>query len=158
MRALTATGLTVGVLAGLWIWVSGMVGLPPWVAVIAWAGFFAAGGKAAGVVKMGLSGLVGVVWGWLAVLGAGLLAGWTGALPVAVAVIAFLMCVQANWVHLSFIPGAFIGAACLFGNELNVWTTAICIVVGVALGYVSEWSAAAITKKEPAPSASPAQA
>lgn len=141
MRALTATGITVGLLAGLWIWVSGLVALPAWVAVLAWAAFFAAGGKLGGLVKTAAAGLSGVVWGWLAVVGAGLMGGWPGALPIAVAVVAFAMCVQAGWAPLSFIPAAFVGAASLFGNDVDVLGTAIAIVIGVLLGIASEWSA-----------------
>ena len=144
MRALAATGLTVGVLVGIWVYVSGLVGLPPWVAVIIWAGFFAAGGKVGGVLKMGAASLSGVLWAWLAVTAAGLFGGWVGALPIAVAVAAFIMCVQAGWSPLAFIPGTFMGAACLFGNEINVWSTVICAVIGLVLGFISEWSAGLI--------------
>ncbi|MCS7476955.1 DUF1097 domain-containing protein [Umezawaea endophytica] len=147
MRALIATGITVGLLAGSWTWVSGQVGLPTWVAVVSWAAFFAAGGKMTGVVKTAAAGLSGVVWGWLAVLGAGALGGWVGALPVTVAVVAFAMCAQAGWQPLSFIPAAFLGAASLFGNDVNVASTAIAFVIGIVLGVVSEWSAGEIARR-----------
>lgn len=155
MRALTATGITVGLLAGLWTWLCDLTGLPTWVAVVSWAAFFAAGGKPAGLVKTAAAGLSGIVWGWLAVLGAGLLGGWGGALPVAVAVIAFAMCVQAGWPPLSFIPAAFLGAASLFGNDVEVASTAIALVAGVALGIASEWAAGEIVRRS---SSSPARA
>jgi hypothetical protein len=158
VRALTATGITVGLLAGLWIWVSGLVGLPAWVAVLAWAAFFAAGGKMGGLLKTAAAGLSGVVWGWLAVLGAGLLGGWQGALPVAVAIIAFAMCVQAGWAPLSFIPAAFVGAASLYGNDVNVATTAIALVIGVLLGIASEWSAGRLVALSTRSTAAPATA
>ncbi|MFE7213995.1 DUF1097 domain-containing protein [Streptomyces sp. NPDC057611] len=141
MRPLIATGITVGCLAGLWAWTSDQLGVPTWVAVVSWAAFFAAGGKATGLVKTVASTLSGVAWGWLAVLAAGLATGWSGALPVAVAVIAFAMCAQASWSLLSFIPGAFLGAAALFGNAVDVPVTAAVLVVGVLLGIASDWPA-----------------
>ncbi|MGD9990404.1 DUF1097 domain-containing protein [Pseudonocardia sp.] len=145
MRALAALGLTIGVLVGAWVYVSGSVGLPPWVAVIIWAGFFAAGGKVGGVLKMGAASLSGVLWAWLAVTAAGLFGGWAGALPVMVAIAAFVMCVQAGWSPLSFVPGTFMGAACLFGTSVDVTSTVICIVIGLVLGFISEWSAGLIS-------------
>ncbi|MFF4764594.1 DUF1097 domain-containing protein [Streptomyces sp. NPDC001292] len=143
MRPLIATGITVGFLAGLWAWTSDQLGAPTWVAVVSWAAFFAADGKAAGLVKTAASTLSGVAWGWLSVLAAGLATRWSGALPVAVAVavIAFAMCAQASWTLLSFIPGAFLGAAALFGNAGDVPVTAAVLVVGVLLGIASERSA-----------------
>ncbi|MGW4059806.1 DUF1097 domain-containing protein [Amycolatopsis sp. NPDC004747] len=147
MRALTATGITVGLLAGLWTWVSELTGLPTWVAVVSWAAFFAAGGKGTGLVKTAAAGVSGIAWGWLGVLGAGLLGGWAGALPVAVAVIAFAMCVQAGWAPLSFIPAAFLGAASLFGTGVDVLTTAVAFVIGVGLGIASEWAAAQLVRR-----------
>ncbi|GAY09150.1 glutathione-regulated potassium-efflux system protein [Pseudonocardia sp. N23] len=113
--------------------------------MIIWAGFFAAGGKVGGFLKMGAASLSGVLWAWLAVTLAGLVGAWAGALPIAVAIAAFVMCVQAGWSPLSFIPGTFMGAACLFGTSIDVRSTVICIVVGLVLGFVSEWSAGLIT-------------
>lgn len=145
MRALAALGLTIGVLVGAWVYVSGLVDLPPWVTVIIWAGFFAAGGKFGGVLKMGAASLSGVLWAWLAVTIAGLFGGAAFALPVMVAIAAFIMCVQAGWSPLSFIPGTFMGAACLFGTSIDVKSTVICIVIGLVLGFISEWSAGLIS-------------
>lgn len=152
MRALAALGLTIGVLVGAWVYVSGLVGLLPWPVVIIWAGFFAAGGKVGGFLKMGAASLSGVLWAWLAITVAGLFGGAAFALPVMVAIAAFIMCVQAGWSPLSFIPGTFMGAACLFGVTLHfggeviqVWPTVISIVIGLVLGFISEWSAGLIS-------------
>lgn len=60
------------------------------------------------------------------------------------------MCVQARWAPLSFIPGAFIGAACYFGNS-TVWeSTLISLVVGAVLAYASEALGSVLTKRQTA--------
>ena len=146
MRSTIAVGITVGVLAGLWIWASQRFGLPAWGAVVSWAAFFAAGGKSAGLAKTLPAALSGVLWGWLAALAAGALTGWSGALAVAVGVAAFAMCAQALWRALSFIPGTFLGAATLFGTGVDVPATVAVLVIGVVLGLASEWSADALVR------------
>lgn len=141
MNPYLAVGITIGVLAGAWTEFSSAVGLVTWIAFVSWACFFAAGAKLGGLVKTVPSTISGAVYGWLIVWAAGAVGGWPGALAVAVAVGAFLMCVQANWSVLSFIPGAFAGAACLFGAGGDLVATLIPLVAGAALGWLSGWSA-----------------
>jgi hypothetical protein len=141
MNPYLAVGITIGVLAGAWTEFSSAVGLITWIAFVSWACFFAAGAKAAGFAKTAPSTVSGAVYGWLIIWAAGAIGGWPGALAIAVAVGAFFMCVQANWSVLSFIPGAFAGAACLFGAEGDLVATIVPLLVGAALGWLSGWSA-----------------
>ncbi|MEI8216225.1 MAG: DUF1097 domain-containing protein [Eubacteriales bacterium] len=150
MGFLTAVGITIGVLAGIWAQVSGYVGLLAWVGFIAWACFFAAGGKTDGLVKGMLANLSGVFWGWLIIMIMGLMPNFPYALGVAVVFPAFMMCVQANFKYLSFIPGAFCGAAAYFGSGLDIKATAISLICGALLAFASEWLALKMTKKEAA--------
>lgn len=150
MRPAIATGVAVGVLAGLWAWASAALGLPTWVGVVSWAAFFAAGGALRGALTTGAAVLSGVAWGWLGLLAASALGGWVGGLAVAVAVIAFAMCAQSEWRVLGFVPGAFLGAASLFGNSGDVPATAIALVVGVVLGLASERVAGLLAQRAPA--------
>ena len=150
MGFLTAVGITIGVLAGIWAQVSGYVGLLAWVGFLAWASFYAAGGKGEGLAKAVAANLSGVFWGWVIILIMGLMPNFPYALGVAVVVPAFMICVQANIKYLSFIPGGFIGAAAYFGSGLDIKATAISLICGALLAFASEWLALKMTKKEAA--------
>ncbi len=73
MKRLVALGISIGVLAGLFTWVAGSITaigsltapLVVWVGFAAWAVFYAAGGRTAGLVSTLGSTLSGLVWGWL---------------------------------------------------------------------------------------------
>lgn len=136
MKDYVGIGISVGVLAGLWTAVSVELGLITWVAFVAWACFFAAGGGAVGFQKGLAASLSGVVWGWLASVAVGYLT-LPGALPIVVTVLAFILCVQAAWGPLSFIPGAFAGTAVFFGTGFAFWPTVAALVIGAVLGWLS---------------------
>lgn len=147
MKRLTALGISIGVLAGLFTWFAGTVTLlgswqspfVVWVGFASWACFYAAGGRTQGLVEALASNVSGVVWGWLIVWAAGqVLAGSAAVLGLVVALAAFCTCVQAGWGPLAFIPGTFIGAASFFGNGTLFWSTVTSLVVGVLLAYASE--------------------
>ncbi|WP_330473377.1 DUF1097 domain-containing protein [Terrabacter sp. C0L_2] len=136
MKSYVGVGVSVGVLAGLWTQVSVQLGLVTWVAFIAWACYFAAGGGFTGFRKGLAANLSGVVWGWLASLVAARLT-FDGALAMIVTVLAFVLCVQAAASVLSFIPGAFAGTAVFFGTSFAFWPTVLALVVGAGLGWAS---------------------
>jgi hypothetical protein len=136
MKNYVGVAVSIGVLAGVWTQVSTSLGLVTWVAFVIWAGYFAAGGGRDGFVRVLASALSGVLYGWLAVWFATNVS-VPGALAIAVGVIAALMCLQAGWHWLSFIPGAFFGAASLFGNAVDVWPTVLAIAIGAVLGWAS---------------------
>ncbi|MCY1229311.1 hypothetical protein D9M72_416740 [compost metagenome] len=136
MKPYIGVGLSVGVLAGIWTQVSVELGLITWVAFVAWACFFAAGGGALGFRKGLAANLSGVVYGWLVAL-LTTVADFPGVLAVGVAVAALAMCLQAGWAPLSFIPGAFAGTAVFFGTQLSFWPTITALIIGAGLGWVS---------------------
>ena len=136
MKQYLGVGLSVGLLAGIWTQVSVDLGLVTWGAFIAWACFFAAGGGATGYRKGLAANLSGVVYGWLVGMVAGAVA-FPGVLAVGIAVAALAMCLQAGWAPLSFIPGAFAGAAAYFGTALDFWPTVTALVIGSVLGWLS---------------------
>lgn len=147
MKRLIALGISIGVLAGLFTWVSLTVThigswqapLVVWVGFAAWACFYAAGGRTGGLVKAVASNASGLVWGWLIVWAAGhVLAGSAAVLGLFVAIAAFGMCMQAAVPPLAFIPGAFVGAAAFFGNATVFWATLVSLVAGALLAYASE--------------------
>jgi hypothetical protein len=136
MKSYLGVGVSVGVLAGIWTQVSVQLGLVTWVAFIAWACYFAAGGGLTGFRNGLAANLSGVVWGWLASLVAARLT-FGGALAIIVTVLAFVLCVQAAVSWLSFIPGAFAGTAVFFGTSFAFWPTVLALTVGACLGWAS---------------------
>lgn len=156
MKPYIGVGLSVGVLAGIWTQVSVELGLITWVAFVAWACFFAAGGGALGFRRGLAANLSGVVYGWLVALLISA-ADFPGVLAVGVAVAALAMCLQAGWAPLSFIPGAFAGTAVFFGTTFAFWPVVIALAIGAGLGWVSallgDRVQALITKPVAVPSA-----
>lgn len=136
MKNYIGIGLSIGVLAAVWTQVSVTAGLITWVGFVAWATYFAAGGGSTGLRNGLLANLSGVVYGWLVAQFLSL-ATFPGALAIAVGVIALLMCLQAGFAPLSFIPGAFVGAASFFGTEFAFWPTVLALVIGAGLGWLS---------------------
>ena len=154
MDVLVALAISIGILIAGWTYVAlGVAALPVWVGILAWGCFFAAGGKTTGLTKTIAANLSGVVWAFLALEGARRFG--DGALPVLslmVGLAAFFMVLQAKVPALSFIPGAFIGAAAAVSVVVGAgatfphpWVkTIVALVVGAILGYVSEMLAGSI--------------
>ena len=151
MDVLVALAISIGVLIAGWTYVAlGPAALPVWAGIIAWGCFFAAGGKTTGLTKTIASNLSGVLWAFLALQAAKSFGGGLPVLSVCVGVAALFMVLQAKISALSFIPGAFLGAATAVSVVVGAngtWTrTIIALVAGAVLGYVSEALAGAISK------------
>src|SRR5260370_19985050 len=114
MDMLMALAVSIGVLIALWVKFGGL--LVPGLAIavpagiIAWACFYAAGGKTQGLQKTIAATLSGVVWGLLAHLLITAL-GLHSVAWIVIRFVAFLIVMQARLPALSFIPGRFGGAA-----------------------------------------------
>lgn len=136
MKKHLGIAVSIGVLAAVWTQVSVALGLVTWVGFLAWACYFAAGGGRVGFVRGVCANLSGVGYGWLV---AAVLQAWSfpGVLAVAVGLVAAAMCLQAGWTPLSFIPGAFVGAAAYFGTAFSFWPTVMALGVGALLGWAS---------------------
>jgi hypothetical protein len=150
MDMLMALAISIGVLIALWVKVGTMASLAVPAGIVAWALFYAAGGKTQGLQKVIASTLSGVVWVWLAntLIGAmnmGSVA-W-----IIIGVVAFLLVIQSKLPVLSFIPGAFCGAAVTAWaaptNPQGYLMVAVALVAGAVLGYLSEMGAGMIAKK-----------
>ena len=106
MDMLMALAVSIGVLIALWVKFGGLIGVAIAVpaGIVAWACFYAAGGKTQGLQKAIAANLSGVVWVLLANLvisGAGLQSfGW-----IVIGIVAFLIVMQSKLPVLSFIPG-----------------------------------------------------
>lgn len=153
MDMLMALAVSIGVLIAIWTYVAvGMVAqLSVWAAIVAWGCFFAAGGKMQGLQKTVASNLSGLIYVYIALHVLPMMGGSTAALAILVGVIAFLMVVQSRVAMLSFIPGAFIGAAVTVGSNhasTNDYAmTGLSLILGAVLGYVSEAVAGMVAKK-----------
>lgn len=151
MDMLLALALSIGVLIAGWTYVAlGPGALPVWAGIVAWGTFFAAGGKVAGLQKTIASNLSGVLWAFVALTLSTRLGGSLPVLSALVGVVAFVMVMQSKVALLSFIPGAFLGAATTVsvvvaagGTYLN---TVIALVAGAVLGFVSELLAGKVAK------------
>jgi hypothetical protein len=155
MDALVALGLAIGILIAGWTYVAlGVAALPVWAGIVAWGCFFAAGGKTEGLVKTIASNLSGVLWAFIALTLWNRLGGGVPLLSLLVGVAAFCMVLQAKIPALSFIPGAFLGAATavsvVVGANGTWMNTIIALVVGAVLGYLSEMLAGMIGAKKAA--------
>jgi hypothetical protein len=150
MDALVALALSIGILIAGWTYVAlGPGALPVWAGIVAWGCFFAAGGKTEGLLKTLASTLSGVLWAFLALTAWNQFGGGLPVLSVLVGLAAFFMVLQAKIPTLSFIPGAFLGAATavsvVVGANGTYPKTIIALVAGAVLGYLSEMLAAALT-------------
>jgi hypothetical protein len=155
MDVLVALAISIGILISVWTYVAlGVAALPVWAGIVAWGCFFAAGGKTAGLSKTIVSNLSGVVWAFLALYAAKSLGGSVLILSICVGVAALFMVLQAKIPALSFIPGAFLGAATAVSVVVGAgatfphpWVkTIIALVAGAVLGYVSEMLAGTMTR------------
>ena len=146
MSLYTALGISIGILIAIWAYLAlgTEIGLIVWAGIIAWGAFFAAGGGTEGLKKTIAANLAGIFWGFLILF----LAAAMGAPVIVVALLvglaAFMMCVQANLPLLSFIPGAFLGAATYVGAggtgrvDRTLVMVALSMVLGAIFGYISE--------------------
>ncbi len=147
MSLYTALGIAIGVLIAVWTFISvgsADLGLIVWAGIVAWGAFYAAGGGTDGLKRTIAANLSGNFWAFVALFLAASLGGGTLVLALLVGVIAFIMCVQANLPILSFIPGAFLGAATWVGAGGGGSLTRaslmipVSMVLGAVFGYVSE--------------------
>ena len=153
MDALVALALSIGILIAGWTYLAlGVAALPVWAGIVAWGCFFAAGGKTQGLAKTIAANLSGVLWAFLALYLWNMFGGGVPLLSLLVGVAAFIMVIQAKIPALSFIPGAFLGAATAVSVVVGAsgsWTnTIIALVAGALFGYVSEMLAGALSTRK----------
>ena len=162
IKALLGIGVSVGVLAGIWTYASVELTLITWIAFVAWACFFAAGGGTTGLAKGLAANLAGVFWGWVISQGLETVSASTLALAIMVTIVGFILCIEAALPLLSFIPGGFAGTAVFFGSGFDLSGALIAIVAGALLGIISEKLGSMIQSAvdgapQPAPTPTPTQ-
>lgn len=161
-KFLVAVSISIFILAGLFIlfetlygqWDTGfpLAGLGT-AGFLGWATYYAAGAGKDGLVKGIPANLSGVFWGivivfiWDKVFGFNNLGAF-----VAVGIGGGMMCFQAHFKALGFIPGAFIGCSTFFalGAAISgavLFPAVIGLLAGLFLGYISEQFALLIKAK-----------
>ena len=155
MDTLTALALSTGVLIAIWTFLSLAIfpDLSPWVGLAAWGCFFAAGGKTQGFQKTVFASLSGLVYVWVMMQLLPRFGGSTLVYAILIGAIAVLMVVQSKVPQLSFIPGAFIGAAVTVGSGggadlTHLLYVGLSLVAGAALGFASETVAGSLATKK----------
>lgn len=151
MNGLTATGITVGVCAGVWQLISSHVGLQQgWellgtIGFVAFCSFYAAGGGKEGWIKSLFVNYSGAVWAYLAALAAGSITSATGISAFWAGVIttvpfSAVIVWQGRFALTAFIPGGFLGMTLFFASGLNWTVTLLGFFAGNCVGLISEYS------------------
>lgn len=128
--------LSIGILAGIWTYLSGLLGLLTWPAFVGWALFFAAGGDKNAIIKAGAPITSGVILGYLSILAAPYL-GSTLGLAIAVTIIAIIMVMLSPIGIFVFVPAQFAACASFFGTGAKFIPAIVPLLLGVAFGYLS---------------------
>ncbi|MBS4007358.1 MAG: DUF1097 domain-containing protein [Clostridium sp.] len=128
--------IVIGVLAGIWTFVSGTFNILTWPAFVGWALFFFTGGNAEAIKKSVPPALSGIILGYLCVVLWGQIGGGLVMLAVLVAVIAFIMTYMINVPAFATAPAAFAACASYFGGGDPI-AVGIPLFIGIGLGYLS---------------------
>jgi len=137
MGYLVSIGISAGIIAAIFIQYAAVMNVVSWISFVSMASFYAAGGKNEGFIKGGAANLSGVFWAMFIFQGAQFIASeYSLAIMVFIAVVA--MCAQAKINILSFIPGTFCGAACVFGTNGNWQVVVTALILGSVMGWLSE--------------------
>lgn len=136
MNILLSIAITTGLLSGLWGWVAVSLGLLSWAGFLGCTAYFACPqGGVKGFFISGCTMMSGVAWALIIMHGSALAPHLEILSYVMTGVVAFLMCVQAKHLLLSFVPGTFIGACATFAGQGD-WKLIIpSLMLGLVFGY-----------------------
>lgn len=155
MNILFAIALTTGILSGIWGWAAVSLGLLSWAGFLGCTAYFACPqGGLKGLLISGCTVMSGVLWALVIIHGSALAPHLEIVGYVMTGVVAFLMCIQAKQLLLSFVPGTFIGACATFAGQADWRLVVPSLLVGLVFGYAMKNSGlwlAARRAKSPAP-------
>lgn len=135
MSVLFSIALTTGILSGLWGWISVSLGLLSWAGFLGCTTYFACprdGIK--GLLESMVTNLAGVFWA-MVIIKLSTVVNMEILGYIITAVVAFLMCIQANKSWFSFIPGTFIGCCATFAGGGHWQLVLPSLLVGTIFGY-----------------------
>lgn len=136
MNILISLSLTTGILSGLWGWVAVSLGLLSWAGFLGCTAYFACPqGGLKGLAISGCTVMSGVVWAQVIIYGSALAPQMEIIGYIMTGVVAFLMCIQAKQLLLSFVPGTFIGACATFAGQGDWRLVVPSLALGLVFGY-----------------------
>lgn len=153
MNILISLALTTGILSGLWGWVAVSLGLLSWAGFLGCTAYFACPqGGIKGLFISACTLCSGVLWAQVIIHGSALAPHLEIMGYMVTGVVAFLMCIQAKHMLLSFVPGTFIGACATFANQ-GEWRIVVpSLLLGLVFGFAMKnsglWLAARKVKLE----------
>ncbi len=152
MNILLSIAITTGILSGIWGWVAVSPGLTK-LGGLPWAvrPYFACPqGGLKGLAISAATLLSGVVWAMVIIYGSALAPHLEILGYVITGIVAFLMCIQAKQLLLSFVPGTFIGACATFAGQGDWKLVLPSLALGLVFGYAMKnsglWLAARSAK------------
>lgn len=105
MNILFAIALTTGILSGIWGWVAVSLGLLSWAGFLGCTAYFACPqGGLKGLLISACTVMSGVIWALVIIYGSALAPQLEILSYVMTGIVAFLMCIQARQLLLSFVP------------------------------------------------------
>ncbi|WP_143102612.1 MULTISPECIES: DUF1097 domain-containing protein [unclassified Enterobacter] len=136
MNILFSIALTTGILSGIWGWVAVSLGLLSWAGFLGCTAYFACPqGGMKGLLISFCTLLSGVAWAQLIIHSSALMPHLEIASYAITGVVAFLMCMQAKSLLLSFVPGTFIGACATFAGQGDWRLVVPSLIVGLIFGF-----------------------
>ena len=153
MNILLSIAITTGILSGIWGWVAVSLGLLSWAGFLGCTAYFACPqGGLKGLAISAATLLSGVVWAMVIIYGSALAPHLEILGYVITGIVAFLMCIQAKQLLLSFVPGTFIGACATFAGQGDWKLVLPSLALGLIFGYAMKnsglWLAARSAKRE----------
>lgn len=136
MNILFSIALTTGILSGLWGWVAVSLGLLSWAGFLGCTAYFACPqGGFKGLLIATSTVMSGVIWAQVIIHGSAMAPHLTILGYLMTGVVAFLMCIQAKQLLLSFVPGTFIGACATFAGQGDWRLVVPSLALGLLFGY-----------------------
>ena len=136
MNVILAIAITTGILSGIWGWVAVSLGLLSWAGFLGCTAYFACPtGGLKGLAISASTTMSGVIWALVIIHGSALAPHLEIVGYIMTGIVAFLMCIQAKQVLLSFVPGTFIGACATFAGQGDWKLIVSSLAVGLLFGY-----------------------
>ncbi|WES70132.1 DUF1097 domain-containing protein [Superficieibacter sp. HKU1] len=152
MSTLLAIAITTGILSGLWGWVAVSLGLLSWAGFLGCTAYFACPqGGLKGLAISACTLISGIIWALVIIHGSALAPHLESVGYVMTGMVAFLMCIQAKQLLLSFVPGTFMGACATFAGQGDYKLVVPSVMLGLVFGYAMKnsglWLASRAAKK-----------
>jgi hypothetical protein len=144
MKPIYITSLIISTLVAFWVYLT--IGNPhfkliPWVGFVSWAAYFAAGGNTEAAKSTFVAGLTGLAVAAITLFLVQKAGGSLTSMMILFPILAFILVSMAQLKNFSYTPGAFLGAACLFGTGGNIDISLLFLglswIAGIILGVAS---------------------